>query len=59
VTLHQQGGHTRLVHSNANPVAGHAGLRHFEQRAANPITVTTLLTAGASGQWAEKLAGGW
>jgi hypothetical protein len=40
VMLHQQGGHTRLVHSDSNPVAGHSGLRHFEQRAANPITVT-------------------
>ena len=40
VMLHQQGGHTRLVHSDSDPVAGHAGLRHFEQRAANPITVT-------------------
>ena len=40
VTLHQQGGHTRLVHPNSNPVAGHPGLRHFEQCAANPITVT-------------------
>src|SRR5262249_32706539 len=39
VMLHQQGGHTRLVHSDSNPVAGHARLRHFEQRAANPITV--------------------
>src|SRR5262249_22579739 len=40
VMLHQQGGHARLVHADANPVAGHARLRHFEQRAANPITVT-------------------
>src|SRR6266700_4933487 len=40
VMLHQQGGHARLVHSDSNPVAGHSGLRHFEQRAANPITVT-------------------
>src|SRR5262245_11052224 len=39
VMLHQQGGHTRLVLSDSNPVAGHSGLRHFEQRAANPITV--------------------
>src|SRR6476659_11012389 len=37
--LHQQGSHARLVHSDSNPVAGHPGLRHFEQRAANPITV--------------------
>jgi Aldo/keto reductase family len=40
VMLHQQGGHTRLVHSDSNPVARHSGLRHFEQCAANPITVT-------------------
>src|SRR5262249_14334388 len=39
VMLHQQGGHARLVHSDSNPVAGHARLRHFAQRAANPITV--------------------
>src|SRR5262249_4157346 len=39
VMLDQQGGHARLVHSDANPVAGHARLRHFEQRAANPITI--------------------
>jgi hypothetical protein len=38
--LHQQGGHTRLVHSDPNAVACHSGLRHFEQCAANPITVT-------------------
>src|ERR1700737_2194184 len=40
VMLHQQGGHARLVHSDSNPVARHSGLRHFEQCAANPITVT-------------------
>src|SRR5262249_31373259 len=28
------------VHSDSNPVAGHSRLRHLEQRAANPITVT-------------------
>src|SRR5215469_14030862 len=39
VMLHQQGGHARLVHSDSDPVARHAGLRHFEQCAANPITV--------------------
>src|SRR5262245_58561388 len=37
--LHQQGGHARLVHSDSNPVARHARLRHFEQRAADTITV--------------------
>src|SRR5258708_20370967 len=37
--VHEEGGHTRLVHSDADPVAGHARLRHFEQRAADPITV--------------------
>src|SRR5262245_64035487 len=37
--LHQQGGHARLVHSDSNPVAGHPRLRHFEQRAADAITV--------------------
>src|SRR5262252_1243469 len=40
VMLDQQGGHARLVHAESNPVAGHARLRHFEQRAANPIPVT-------------------
>src|SRR5215813_3687489 len=40
VMLHQQGGHARLVHSDSNPVARHSGLRHFEQGAANPITIT-------------------
>src|SRR6516165_9583668 len=39
VMLDQQGGHARLVHSNSNPVAGHARLRHFEQRAPDTITV--------------------
>src|SRR5262249_6657963 len=39
VMLHQQRGHTRLVHTNSNPVARDSRLRHFEQRAANPITV--------------------
>src|SRR5262249_23556762 len=39
VMLDQQRGHTRLVHPDSNPVAGHSWLRHFEQRAANPITI--------------------
>jgi hypothetical protein len=39
VMLHQQRNHARPVHPDFNPVAGHARLRHFEQRAANPITV--------------------
>src|SRR5262249_32120783 len=39
VMLHQQGSHARLVHSDSNPVAGHARLRHFKQRAADAITV--------------------
>src|SRR6516164_3933723 len=39
VMLHQQGGHAWLVHPESNSVTGHARLRHFEQRAANPITV--------------------
>src|SRR5262249_22809576 len=29
----------RRVHTDSNPVAGHSWLRHFEQRAANPITI--------------------
>src|SRR5262249_14995447 len=39
VMLHQQGGHTRLFHSDSNSVARHSRLRHLEQCAANPITV--------------------
>src|SRR5262245_8059737 len=35
----QQCRHTRLVHPNANAIAGHARLRDFEQRTADPIAV--------------------
>ncbi len=39
VMRHKQGRHARFLHPNANPVAGNAGLRHFEQRAPNAIAI--------------------
>ena len=39
VVRHQQGGHPRLVHPNADPVARHPRLRDLEQRAADAIAV--------------------
>ena len=36
---HEQRGHLRFVHANADPVAGDAMLRHFEQRAADPVAI--------------------
>jgi len=36
----QQGGHLRLVHADADPVAGDARLRHFEDGLPDPIPVT-------------------
>jgi len=35
----QQCGHLRLVHADAYPVTGDARLCHFEQRAADPVTI--------------------
>ena len=35
----QQRGHLRLVHADADPVASDARLRHFKQRAADPVMV--------------------
>src|SRR5580658_5360663 len=35
----QQSRHTRLVHANADAIAGNARLSDFEERAADPITV--------------------
>src|SRR3981081_1942983 len=31
--------HLRLLHADAHPVTGNARLRHFEQSAADPVTV--------------------
>src|SRR5215471_8082893 len=45
VMLDQQGGHARLVHADSNPVAGHPGLRHFEQGAARRPRTTSFHTA--------------
>ena len=39
VMRHHERGHLRLVHPDAEPVAGDARLRHLEQRAPNPIMV--------------------
>src|SRR3954462_15529629 len=36
----QQRSHVRLVHANAEPVAGDARLRHFEQGRADPVAVS-------------------
>jgi hypothetical protein len=36
----QQRGHRRLIHSYADAVAGHTRLGDFEQRAADPVTIT-------------------
>ena len=38
--LDQQRGHFRLVHTDAQPVTGDARLRHLEQSAADPVTVS-------------------
>src|SRR5215470_11946674 len=35
----QQCGHLRLVHADPHPIAGDARLRHFEQSAANSVTI--------------------
>src|SRR5215510_5883442 len=35
----EQRWHARLVHSNADAIAGDARLRHLEQRAADPIPI--------------------
>ena len=35
----QQRGHLRLVHADADPITSDARLRHFEQGAADPVTV--------------------
>ena len=39
VVRHQERGNPRVVHPNADAVAGHARLRHLEQRAPDAITV--------------------
>ena len=39
VMLHDERRHLRLIHPDAEPVAGDARLRHFEQRAADPVPV--------------------
>ena len=36
---HDERRHLRLIHPDAEPVAGDARLRHFEQRASDPVTV--------------------
>jgi hypothetical protein len=38
--LDQQSRHPRLIHSYANPVAGHTRLGDFEQRPADPVAVS-------------------
>src|SRR5579859_5977224 len=35
----EEGGHPRLVHADADPVAGDARLRHFKHGIADPITI--------------------
>ena len=35
----EQRGHAGLVHADADPVAGDAGLSHLEQRTADPVAV--------------------
>ena len=32
--------HARLIHADADAVAGHARLRHFEDRSTNPVLIT-------------------
>ena len=39
VMRHEQRRHLRLVHPDADPVAGDARLRHLEQRASDPVMV--------------------
>ena len=39
VMRHNERRHSRLVHPDAEPVAGDARLRHLEQRAADPVSV--------------------
>ena len=39
VMRHDERRHLRLVHPDADPVAGDARLRHLEQRAPDPVTV--------------------
>src|SRR5256885_2363815 len=38
--LHHEGGHLRLGHSDTQPVTGDTRLGHFEQGAADPVTVS-------------------
>jgi hypothetical protein len=38
----QQRGDLRLLHADAHPVTGNARLRHFEQSAADPVTVADV-----------------
>jgi hypothetical protein len=36
---HEQSSHFRLFHSDAHAVARHTWLSHFDERAANPVTI--------------------
>ena len=40
VMRHEKGGHARLIHANAHPIAGYTGLRHLKQRATDAIAVS-------------------
>ena len=35
----KQGGHLRIVHANSQAIAGDAGLTHFKDRSADPVSV--------------------
>jgi hypothetical protein len=39
VMCYEQGGHTRLVHADANAEARHAGLRYFKYRTTNAVPI--------------------
>ncbi len=45
VVRHQQGRHAGIVHPNSHPVAGHPGLCHLEEGAANPVAIADAYLA--------------
>jgi len=61
VVRYQQGRHARLIHANADAVAGDAGLRHLEKRAADAITVANadfIVGQAVNGEILAELAKG-
>jgi hypothetical protein len=52
----EQSGHLGFVHSKANAIAGHAGLRHLEESGANPIAIANAYLVVSQSVYGEVFA---